>query len=259
LHVHFRDVYLVGRPKPEPYGLALAAVLHLRGRAIVNGRTAAGLWGITDPHTHEPPSLLAVGIDVRSRPGLKLRRTAGLDPVDVRRRHGLPVTSPARTIVDLAGELPLPELENAFANATQARLTTSAAIAATLRRAGHPRGAARLRRLLTDTAPAVTRSHWERRLLSLIRAAHLPAPIANAPVASGYAADLLWPDHRLIVEFDGWATHSSRRAFEHDRKRDQALAAAGYLVIRVTARQLETEPFAVIARIAAALIRRQAA
>ncbi len=65
--------------------------------------------------------------------------------------------------------------------------------------------------------------------------------------------DLAWPAHRLIVEFDGWQTHHTRKAFETDRRRDQRLTAAGFRVIRITWLQLEREPYAVVARIAAAL------
>jgi very-short-patch-repair endonuclease len=98
----------------------------------------------------------------------------------------------------------------------------------------------------------MTRSEAERRLIALIRAADLPDPSANVKVC-GHMVDLVWPRERLIVEFDGWATHQTRAAFETDRLRDQRLVAAGYRVIRITYRQLEHEPIAVIARLSAAL------
>ena len=89
-------------------------------------------------------------------------------------------------------------------------------------------------------------------LLSLLRRAQLPAPAVNAQLL-GMEVDLLWPRERLVVEFDGFGYHSSRRSFERDRLRDQRLVAAGYRVIRVTARQLDRTPEAVLARVAAAL------
>ncbi len=92
---------------------------------------------------------------------------------------------------------------------------------------------------------------------ALLRAAELPQPIANEPLL-GYVADFLWPEYRLIVEVDGHGFHSNRTAFENDRRRDQRFAAAGYLVIRVTWRQLWEESYAVIARIAQTLVRRAA-
>jgi very-short-patch-repair endonuclease len=82
--------------------------------------------------------------------------------------------------------------------------------------------------------------------------AQLPKPLTNVPL-HGYKADLYWPSHGLVVEFDGWRGHGHRRAFESNRKRDQIMLAAGLRVLRVTDRQLEDEPIAVVAHIAQAL------
>ena len=109
----------------------------------------------------------------------------------------------------------------------------------------------------SEADPAYTRSDGERRLLRLVREARLPPPVANVPLC-GYKVDLLWPAQRLVVEVDGYPFHGHRAAFERDRRKDQALVAAGYRVIRVTGRQLRHEPYAVIARIAQALAREAA-
>jgi very-short-patch-repair endonuclease len=100
--------------------------------------------------------------------------------------------------------------------------------------------------------PQWTQSEGERRMLRLIRHAQLPAPRTQVRVG-GWPADFLWPEHRLIVEVDGYRFHGHRRAFERDRRRDAAHVAAGYVVIRVTWRQLREEPFSVVATIARAL------
>ena len=89
-------------------------------------------------------------------------------------------------------------------------------------------------------------------MLELIRKAGLPAPRTEVRIA-GWPADFLWADQRLIVEVDGYPFHSGRRAFERDRRRDQAHIAAGYTVIRVTWRQLTEAPLMVVAAIARAL------
>lgn len=253
LHVYHRDVYLVGRPRPEPLGLAMAAVLHFRGDAVVSHRTAAEMWGMLDP-TPAPraPTLTVVGRDARPRGGLDLHRVTRLAPGELRRRHALPVTSPARVLVELAGVVTDLELENALAECRSQRLATDDQVRQAIARARWQRGIATLRELLAVGSPALTRSEGERRLLELIRASGLPAPIANAHVC-GCMVDLVWPRPRLIVEFDGWTTHRDRAAFERDRLRDQRLTAAGYRVIRITWRQLDREPYAVIARLAAAL------
>ena len=103
-----------------------------------------------------------------------------------------------------------------------------------------------------QTDPNLTRSEAERRALDLIRAARLPPPETNVRVC-GHEVDFLWRRQRLIVEVDGYAFHSSRRSFERDRRKDQALGAQGYRVIRVTWRQLTEEPEVVVATLAAAL------
>jgi very-short-patch-repair endonuclease len=100
--------------------------------------------------------------------------------------------------------------------------------------------------------PSLTRSEAERRLLSLIRDAGLPAPRTNVRIGP-YEVDMLWPAARLIVEVDGYAYHASRAAFERDRARDAELQARGYRVIRITWRQIEATAHAVVARLAAAL------
>ena len=92
----------------------------------------------------------------------------------------------------------------------------------------------------------------ERRLRALVEQAGLPAPRTNVKVA-GHEVDLYWPAHRLVVEFDGWNTHSSRSAFESDRLKDAALQLAGERVLRVTGRQLDRRPEQLVARLAVAI------
>lgn len=120
------------------------------------------------------------------------------------------------------------------------------------------RGTAALRRLLTAAVnPAFTRSKPEARCLAVFRAAGLPEPGVNAPFESrsgrSYELDFLWRAAGLAVEFDSYAHHGDREAFEADRRRDADLAASGLTVIRITWRQLESEPEAVVARVALAL------
>ena len=98
----------------------------------------------------------------------------------------------------------------------------------------------------------MTRSRMERALRALIKQAGLPAPHSNVRV-HGHEVDMYWPAHRVVVEFDGWDTHSSRTAFESDRLKDAALQLAGERVIRVTGRQLEGRPHALVARLAVAI------
>jgi very-short-patch-repair endonuclease len=98
----------------------------------------------------------------------------------------------------------------------------------------------------------MTRSRMERELRALIKQAGLPAPQTNVEVA-GYEVDMYWPSQRLVVEFDGWSTHSSRTAFESDRLKDAALQLAGERVMRVTGRHLEGRLHELVARLAVGL------
>jgi very-short-patch-repair endonuclease len=251
----YRDVYSAGSAPMRPLVLAVAAVLHFRGRAVLSGASAGVLWELIDREA-ERAEVTLVGRSAHRRDGLVVRRVGSLHRADIRRRHGLPVTSPARTLVDLSATVGSLELENAYAECLQRRLATDKEIRTALGRAGRRAGSPKLKAMLQASArgesPALTRSKAERMLLELIRVAELPPPVANARVC-GHMVDLHWPEQRVIVEFDGWETRRRRRSFETDRRRDQRLVAAGYRVIRITWRQLVNEPYAVIGRLAAAL------
>ncbi|MGH2993241.1 MAG: endonuclease domain-containing protein [Solirubrobacterales bacterium] len=179
-----------------------------------------------------------------------------LDRCDVRAVDGIPVTSPARSLLDLASVLPTSELERALAEAQVRRIVTRRALVDQLERNRGRSGVRALRRAVeVPGGPAATRSEAERRLLRLVRAAELPVPRVNARLGR-YEVDFMWREQRLVAEVDGYAYHANRRAFERDRERDAALAAAGYTVLRLTWRQLVNTPEAVVARLAAVLAAR---
>jgi very-short-patch-repair endonuclease len=239
-----RGVYQVG-PIAGPCGREMAALLALGDDAALSHHTAAAIWGIRP--AHEGPVHVTVPRErTPSHRGIRVHRTRSLKAAV---RDGLHLTTPARTLLDLAPELNQHELERAVEQALVLRLTTHHEIEAEC--SDGRRGAARLRAALTDE-PGLTRSEAERRLRGLIRAARLPRPETNARVA-GWEVDLLWREQRLVVEVDGFAFHSSRHAFERDRRRDGDLVAAGYRVVRFTWRQIVREPEAVIARLAVLL------
>jgi very-short-patch-repair endonuclease len=217
---------------------------------VVSHTSAANLWGIAAVED-EAIHVTVIGRRRRSRPGLIVHYASSVDRCDIRRLHGLPVTSPARTLLDLAAT-GYPQLERAFGDAHAQRLLTAHEIEDLLDRAGPRAGTRALRALQSDNASGFTRSAAERMLRELIRAANLPRPRFNARLA-GYEVDAVWPDRRLVVEVDGYAYHGHRAQFERDRRKDLALTAAGYRVIRVSWRQLTQEPFALIAVISSAL------
>ncbi len=252
LHPLHRGVYAVGHTALVPLAREMAAVLACGEGAVVSHRSAASsLWHLI--------AVIDDLIDItiprsnRRRPGLRVHRSRALHPEDTQVLRGIPVTSVARTLVDLAEVVSDRELEAALDEATTRRLTTTASVSAAVERLHGRRGTSRLKRLLERGAePAFTRSEAEERLLALIRAATLAPPEVNARVGR-HTVDFVWREQRLIVETDGYRFHSTRTAFERDRVRDAELTTAGFRVIRITWRQLADEPLAIVARLARAL------
>lgn len=253
LHPVHRGVYLTGHTAAPPRAREMGAVLACGDRAAVSHRSAAALWQLL-PY----PAKSAVDITVArsrapQRPGIRVRRTSSLSRRDVRRLDGIPVTSPARTLLDLAAEVGAVELERAVAEALARSLVGRRELLNQLARNRGRRGTAPLRTLLeANGGPARTRSEAERRFLALVRRADLPGAETNVKLGP-YEVDFLWREERLVVEVDGYAFHSDRPAFERDRLRDAELQARGFHVIRVTWRQLTGTPEAVLARIVRAL------
>ena len=181
-----------------------------------------------------------------------------LDPRDITRHERIPVTTPARTILDLAAILDEDRLEQACAEAHARGLAYEADLRRQLDRNPGRRGAGRLRALLDrPAAPARTRSPLERTLLKLIRASDLPDPETDQQIGP-YVVDFLWREERLIVETDGRAFHSHDRAKRRDRRRTNDLQLRGYTVLRFTSEDVGRRPAWVLGKIRAALALRRA-
>jgi very-short-patch-repair endonuclease len=252
LHSFYRGVYLLGHAQPAEGARELAAVLACGPGAVLSHRSAAGLWRLL-PDPSGDVEITVGGRNCGTKPGVRVHRVAALDRRDIRKLGGIPVTSPPRTILDLAAIVAGSELERALAEAQARRLTRETELLSLLARfAGRP-GTAALRSLIGgDASPALTRSQAEQRLLALLRSAELPPPEVNARI-SRYEVDFLWRERRLVVEVDGFRYHSSRGAFERDRLRDSGLAGMGFRVMRTTWHQIVRRPEALVARIATAL------
>jgi very-short-patch-repair endonuclease len=244
-----RGVYLLG-PLEAAHSRAMAAVLAGGVGAVVSHYPAGVLWDWRAPR-EGPIDITVPGRKVRPREGIRVHR-ATLDPRDITRRHGIPVTSAARTILDLAATEPTTELERALNEALLQRRVSSRSLNEEFSRYPRHRGTAALKKTI-QTEPRLTRSELERIALGLIRRARLPEPETNVKL-EGYEVDLVWRAQRLVVEIDSWAFHSMRSSFEGDRRRDQCLIGSGWRVVRVTDRQLATEPELVIATLTRALV-----
>ena len=247
----YRGVFQVG-PIAPPGMRELAACLACGPGAVVADRCAAGLWQMRpSPGASAPVDVLVCGGE-RRHAGIRVRRAARLEDDDRTVLDGIPITTPARTLCDLAATLTTSELERALARAMARRLTTRAALESMLARASGRPGAHRLRALIAGDGPPLTRSEAEERLLALVGRAGLPAPEVNVRIA-GCEVDFLWRAQRLVTEVDGYAFHADVAAFENDRRRDLLLVARGMRVVRVTWRQLTREPETVLVRLAQAL------
>ena len=193
------------------------------------------------------------GRNTGPREGVRVHRASALAPDELAIRDGLRLTSPARTICDVAGISPVRETEAALAEARVQRLVTDRQLRAVIERTPTLKGSAVVRALLrAEVETGYTRSRAERVMVELTRAAGLPRPLLNQRLL-GYLADFLWPDHRLVLEVDGYKYHRHRGAFERDRRRDQLMVSSGYRVLRITWRQLLHEQLFVVARLAQAL------
>lgn len=255
-----RGVYAVGAVTGE-YHAEMAAVLACGDRCHLSHRSAAALWGLLARSAQGAVGGTVAVTTVRdirpNDPGIRVHRVTGLYTDEVTVRDGLPVTTPARTLLDLAGCVGARDLEQALARALRERLVNRDGIQRLLDRYLRRRGRGRLLGLLAlDTGPAFLRSEAERVLLELVLSVDLPRPETNA-VVCGYEVDCLWRPEHLVVEVDGRRYHDHDPAFEADRDRTTALTAAGYRVMHVTWKQMAENSGKVLTRLSAALARGQ--
>ncbi len=264
----FSGAYLVGRPGITERGRLQAAVLACGNGAVISHRSAAWLLGLREksPATVD---VICPGQAGRKVDGIRVHIVPYPAPSEVRHVYGIPCTVVARVIVDLAGVHGVEQMREAVEMAATNGVLDLAAIDAVLANGPRRRGAPALRGVLDEWRPvaetakyANVRSLFEARLLPLVAKARLPVPRVNARVRTAEAVlevDLLWPRQRFVVEADSRRHHAIEVAFERDRRRDRELLAAGYGVLRVSWREMESEPAVVFAVIRSELERREAA
>jgi hypothetical protein len=220
----------------------MAAVLAGGPDAVLSHRSAASLWRIRESSGH------AIDVTVAGR-----RRRRGIAfhfshvPPDERTiAYGIPVTTVARTLLDLGTVLDRRGVERALNQAEVLRLADVTPLRDLLDRYPRRRGSAHLRALVRDqlVSTQVTRHELELRFLEFVEGVGLPSPETNALIeARGrrFEVDCVWPRERVIVELDGRGSHDTHWAFDTDRERDRILQAAGWRVARVTWRHLHRE------------------
>ncbi|HEY2053885.1 MAG TPA: type IV toxin-antitoxin system AbiEi family antitoxin domain-containing protein [Solirubrobacterales bacterium] len=255
LHRLHRGVYAVGHMAISWEGRCLAAVLARPG-SVASHRTAAWIYGLL----RSRPGTIHLTAPTRQRAKRDfVVHFARLEPEDVRTVNGIPVTSPGRTVLDLAPDESRRDLGRLLKRANDNELLDRRRFEALLSRAGGHPGRGKLAAALRAYKPeqAVLRSDLEKRFRDLVLAAGVPRPQTNV-VVEGYELDAYWEAEGFAVELDVYATHGSPTSFEEDRKREDDLLLAGIELIRVTDVRLDREPRETIARVAAHLARRRA-
>jgi very-short-patch-repair endonuclease len=248
-----RGLYQIG-PLPAVRAPEAAAVLGCGPGSRVSHASAAVMHDVLHPSRARPTVEVTVPRNRRRHmEGVRIHRVRDVRPDEVTTIEGIPVTTPARTLLDIAEVLTPRDVEQALAEALRRRLVTREELRAMLER--HPRhlGVPLLRKLLDDEiGPSFTRSEAEEKLLDITRKAGLPQPELNVTV-HGHEVDFLWRSARLVAEVDGYAFHASARSFAADRRRDAELTAAGYRVLRFTWADVTGGRLATVVRLAQAL------
>lgn len=254
LHRLHRGVYAVGYKPLTWHGYCLATVLAC-APAYASHAAAGWIWGLL---RYAPERIDVTALTRRhSKQAMRLHY-APLGSRDCVMREGIPVTSHARTLLDLAATLPRRRLDRVLERSEELQRFDLAAIDELLARVTHHPGITALRDsiILYRPKPAFTRSGVEERFLALVEAAGLPTPSMNRNVA-GLELDAYWEKERFAVELDVFETHGTRAAFARDRLRQEDLLLAGIEVDRITGDRLESEPRQVLERLGRLLAQRR--
>ena len=243
-----RGVYRVGHRAPSLEARYLAAVRACGDEALLSGRAAAYLLGFVKG-TAPPPEVTAP--TERRVAGVRTHHTGRF--ADATTWRGIPVTTVARTLVDLAGVLDTDALARACHEAGVRYRTTPAMVEKVLARRSTSPGATKLRRILRGDV-RVTLSKLESRFLEHLRGERLLLPETNRP-AGGRRVDCRWPEQRLTVELDSYRFHHSRHAWEQDRRREREARARGDEFRRYTYGDVFEHPDPMLAELRALLPR----
>ena len=257
LHRIHRGVYSVGRSHPTWEGRLIAAVLACGSEAVLSHRSAADLWGLRHGG-RGPIDVTAPCRRGRAPAGIAAHRDGALVASHRTSLHGIPCTTVARTLLDLAACVPIWELRKAVSEAEVLRVLDHRAVRALVKRHRGRRGVARLRMVMDEIRPETkrTRSEMEREFLRLCERAGLPWPEVNVPLRVGgrtQKPDFLWRDAGFILEADSRTYHDTDSAFQIDRKREQRFQLAGWRVSHCTWEQIFQQPRALAETVRALL------
>jgi hypothetical protein len=233
----YAGVYAVGHRPTNPVDRAAAAVLACGRGAVLSHGSAASLWGLL---SWEMPFEVSVRED-RARLGITTHRIRTLERSEVRTHLGIRVTTPARTLLDIAPRFDDAALTRAVNDLRLAGHLSTRQLAEVLERTRNRPGLKRLRQIVEGSTTAPTRSAFEDEFRKFAERFGLPSPEINARV-SGREVDALFRAEGVIVELDGYRYHGGHEAFERDRERDAASLDEGYETVRITWQRLSASP-----------------
>jgi hypothetical protein len=245
LHVIYRGVYAVGHTAITRQGRWMAAVLAAGDGAVLSHQSATALWGIWGSGAGETH----VTVPRKTRSQRSIRRHFSTLPGDERTvLAGIPTTTAARAVLDLAAVKGEAAAESALREMEYFRIYGPVSLPALLERYPRHKGTPIVRvclERLDDDPGGRIRSDLEELFLPFLDANQIPRPRLNAWLSiddDRFQVDCFWPDAKLIGELDGFKSHGTKRAFRKDRRRDRRLGARGYQVVRITEDQLLAEP-----------------
>jgi very-short-patch-repair endonuclease len=238
LHRLYRGIYAVGHDRLRLEGRWLAAVLACGSGAVLSHRDAAVLWDLRQSHSAYIDVTVPSRNGRRRQHGIRLHRTSRLRPEEVTVRDGIPVTTVARTLLDLADVLQKQALKRVIAEAEYLNLFDLTALNAVVENNPGRRGAKLM--AAAGARRHRTRSKLEQRFLGLLERNGVEEPQSGVWI-EGYEADFAWTRAGLVVELDGLAAHSTRAALNADRLRDRRLWKAGFRTMRLTDEALDDE------------------
>jgi hypothetical protein len=253
LHRKYREVYAVGRPDLTLDGVFLAAVLACGSKAALSHTSALRKWGLRGGGTYRID--VVAPRSVKPKKGIRLHRPVSLDALDTTELDGIPITSVAQTLLDVAAPAYRVDVAKLLHEAAVQELLDMREIWSVLARNPRAPGARRLDRASREEVP-FTRSELEEAALRVFRSYSVPKPDTNVWISDGeklVEVDCLWREFGLVVEIQSARYHGTRWRRRQDAAKAAALRAQGWTVQPIWDVEINGTPAQVAATVLAAM------